>query len=471
MKVNKVIFISFQISHYGGIIENVEEKIKALQRLDIETDVWMFEQAKKTKASFETKVKKIKSKYYEANSTSPGCDNFGYYLGEGSGYYTNSFRGWVLPPENSFCHKEIGFLERFRKRIAEQPKGTVIIWSFLPTKRKEWQGIGDWTEIFNNPSVFQIYSCHDAYHHSRNGHFMYITKYMKFAIAVHAQAYTSMSNFDIPRKKMLRGVDLSDMGENDYDFDDRGVDYYSGHMFKTSKKIEEFLRTIRYLNANKDLEIVISGTGMEYSDMTSPDLSKVPAGYRMNRRNDPDWDGEDNKIRLWDETVKKGYAEYFGLISIEDVQNIQKNTKFFVDFSRITDYNKTSPIILNGSMIEAMKNGCVPIFVYNDLRDPKQLYDVDASEQIKGLYLQNKATPKQKAIQMKMFAKQMTQEKYQEIIENNREFLRNNFEINLLVANLIYEIESGEWKERYPVGKVTDEVIKNAEEIQNFFKQ
>lgn len=465
-KIKKVIFCSFEITHYGGIIENIEEKAQAFRDLGLETDFLMFQYSKTSQSQYNKKIEKIKNFHFASNI---GSENNGYYKCK-SGYYANTFQGWHLPPSNIFVKDEV---DKFLNRLSEEDKETtLLVWFFLPSQRKDWAGFSDWKRCFEN-GFNQVYSVHDGYHNLRMGHLEQVADNFMFAICSHESGDESLKDFSIKRAFIPRSMNLIGIEKNITTFKERPIDLLSNQMFKTSKKVEDFLFMMRHLYLLKeDTEMYLSGVGLGYSYHTTKD-KKTPVGYYLNSKNDPDWKGSKNEIKIWSVIFEQYKAKYLGLLTNEEVKEFQKLAKLAVDFSVIPHYGKRQVSVYNGIIQEAICNGAVPLLVRMNVShnsNNRKSDEFDLTKKIEGCEVLESWTPKERAEHIHRFLNETTQSDYLDICYKNQQNLRNDFDVHKNMKKFLHLIESGEYK-NLPKGEATETVLSNSKEFDVFFNK
>ena len=391
----KIFIADFVIAKYGGIVEHVSAKAKALKALGHEVDLVQFTAASTTQRTYDKKVAELKSGSFQTK-LKINSQNGGYEFDEATGYWKNNYYGFFLPPSNRIGVYEKGAVERWKK-MAEDVD--LIIWNFAPTKSSEWERkdgskFNFWWQFFDLPSTTaQMFVVHDAYFDVRASNISALKDKIWFLECAHVAAYGCCENIGIPRTLLLNPRYIDDdarmpvraMGA-------RKIDFFAAHIFKSMKHVDDLIRSIPHLNyGSKQYSVRIAGSGIEQAYMVAETKCKEP--YKVSQKRDPDINASYYGQRIWDVGEEYG-MEYVGQISGEAVRENLLNAKFAVDPSWAEHYANYCRTHINGFIIEAMLCGCYPVLRdYRGLiKGGKEIYD-PLFESINAVIIPWNATP------------------------------------------------------------------------------
>lgn len=461
----KILIADFEIAKYGGIIEHVTAKVKALKELGHEVDIVQITSSSTTQKRYESKLKKLESgEFFEGLSNN--SQNGGYEKDEATGYWKNNYYGFFLPPSNRVGAFESNALQRWNDIVKDVD---LIMWNFMPTKSSVWNksNFDFWWKFFDLPTdrTKQIFIAHDAYFDVRASNISALKDKILFIECAHLAAYRCCANIGIPRVLMLNPRYFGDNTELEYHTppEDRGVDFFAAHIFKPMKHVEDLIKAVKYLPSTSTT--VIAGSGIEQAYMVAE--GKCKPNYLVSPKTDPDAEDKDYGRKIWDVAEEHG-MQYLGQISTEDVNLFLRNSKFAVDPSWASHYAQYCRTHINGFIIEAMLNGCYPV-----LRDYAGLCkgseDVEdlLFENIRAVVIPHNSTPKQFAEALRN-ALSMPKDVYLEHTESNFNLVldmfnaKTNMEDVLDLVRLsreeIYEVlECGEDSEN--VKRITKELM------------
>ena len=411
----KILIADFEIAKYGGIVEHVAAKVKALKALGHEVDIVQLSPSQTTQKFYDKKIAEFKSGAFQ-NKIKINSQGGGYEYDEATGYWRNNYYGFFLPPSNRIGVFEPDALQRWHKLVEDVD---LIMWNFMPTKSSAWNREGVkfdfWWKFFDLPTdkVRQMFIVHDAYFDVRASNVTALKDKIMFLECAHIAAYQCCKNIGIPRTLLLNPRYLEDDEKMPVRMmNKRKTDFFAAHIFKSMKHVDDLIRAVPWLNQNsydEKYSVKIAGSGIEQAYMVAPTKCKEP--YKVSAKRDPDIHPSFYGQKSWDVGVK--YAmEYLGQISGEQVRENLLNAKFAVDPSWADHYANYCRTHINGFIIEAMLCGCYPV-----LRDYKglvkggeEIYD-PLFESIRAIIIPWDATPKQFAEALKE-ARRMSPAKY-----------------------------------------------------------
>ena len=411
----KILIADFEIAKYGGIVEHVAAKVKALKALGHEVDIVQLSPSQTTQKFYDKKIAEFKSGAFQ-NKIKINSQGGGYEYDEATGYWRNNYYGFFLPPSNRIGVFEPDALQRWHKLVEDVD---LIMWNFMPTKSSAWNRDGVkfdfWWKFFDLPTdkVRQMFIVHDAYFDVRASNVTALKDKIMFLECAHIAAYQCCKNIGIPRTLLLNPRYLEDDEKMPVRMmNKRKTDFFAAHIFKSMKHVDDLIRAVPWLNQNsydEKYSVKIAGSGIEQAYMVAPTKCKEP--YKVSAKRDPDIHPSFYGQKIWDVGVKYG-MEYLGQISGEQVRENLLNAKFAVDPSWADHYANYCRTHINGFIIEAMLCGCYPV-----LRDYKgvvkggeEIYD-PLFESIRAIIIPWDATPKQFAEALKE-ARRMSPAKY-----------------------------------------------------------
>lgn len=462
-----ILIADFEIAKYGGIIEHVTAKVRALKSMGHHVDIAQLSVASTTQKTYDNKLKEFESGRFQ-NKLKINSQNGGYEYDDATGYWKNNYYGFFLPPSNRIGVFEKNALERWENLVKDFD---LIIWNFMPTKSSAW-GKGDfsfWWKFYDLPTdkIKQMFIVHDAYFDVRASNITALKDKILFLECAHIAAYRCCEHIGIPRTLLLnpRYLDKKDKMSVKM-MNKRETDFFAAHIFKSMKHVDDLIRAVPHLKNNT---VKIAGSGIEQAYMVAPEKCKEV--YKVSRKRDPDIDDKYLGEKIWDVGEKFG-MEYLGQISGEEVRENLFNSKFAVDPSWAAHYANYCRTHINGFIIEAMLSGCYPV-----LRDYKglvkdngeEMYD-PLFENIRAIIIPWDATPKQFADALKKALK-MSPAKYLKDTKFNFELVHELFNAKTNMEEVIRLVKGGEKlvNKELEKGKDSDNVKKITYEIMEGF--
>lgn len=465
----RILIADFEIAKYGGIVEHVTAKVKALKALGHVVDIAQLSAAATTQKTYDNKVKKFEDGTF-SEGLKVNSQNGGYEYDEATGYWKNNYYGFFLPPSNRIGVFEKNALERWHNLVE---KFDLIMWNFMPTKSSAW-GKGDfsfWWKFYDLPTdkIKQIFIAHDAYFDVRASNVTALREKILFIECAHIAAYRCCEHLGIPRTLLLNPRYLEEGARMPIKMmQKREIDFFAAHIFKSMKHVDDLIRAVPHFNQKSEYSVQIAGSGIEQAYMVAPTKCKEP--YKVSRKRDPDIDSEYLGQKIWDVAEQYG-MEYLGQISSEEVNLKLRNAKFAIDPSWAAHYSQYCRTHINGFIIEAMLNGCYPVLrdyrglmkgVDEDLYDP-------LFENINAIIIPWNATPKEFAKALKK-AERMSPAKYLKDTRENFALVHELFNAKNNMKEVIRLVKGGKklvnkelekGKDSPTVKKITKEIMED----------
>lgn len=470
----KILIADFEIAKYGGIVEHVAAKVKALKALGHEVDIVQLSPSQTTQKFYDKKIAEFKSGAFQ-NKIKINSQGGGYEYDEATGYWRNNYYGFFLPPSNRIGVFEPDALQRWHKLVEDVD---LIMWNFMPTKSSAWNREGVkfdfWWKFFDLPTdkVRQMFIVHDAYFDVRASNVTALKDKIMFLECAHIAAYQCCKNIGIPRTLLLNPRYLEDDEKMPVRMmNKRETDFFAAHIFKSMKHVDDLIRAVPWLNQNsydEEYSVKIAGSGIEQAYMVAPTKCKEP--YKVSAKRDPDIHPSFYGQKIWDVGVKYG-MEYLGQISGEQVRENLLNAKFAVDPSWADHYANYCRTHINGFIIEAMLCGCYPV-----LRDYKglvkggeEIYD-PLFESIRAIIIPWDATPKQFAEALKE-ARRMSPAKYLRDTKYNFELVYELFNAKTNMKEVLRIVRGGDKlvRKELECGRDSENVKRISSEIMEDF--
>ena len=470
----KILIADFEIAKYGGIVEHVAAKVKALKALGHEVDIVQLSPSQTTQKFYDKKIAEFKSGAFQ-NKIKINSQGGGYEYDEATGYWRNNYYGFFLPPSNRIGVFEPDALQRWHKLVEDVD---LIMWNFMPTKSSAWNREGVkfdfWWKFFDLPTdkVCQMFIVHDAYFDVRASNVTALKDKIMFLECAHIAAYQCCKNIGIPRTLLLNPRYLEDDEKMPVRMmNKRKTDFFAAHIFKSMKHVDDLIRAVPWLNQNsydEEYSVKIAGSGIEQAYMVAPTKCKEP--YKVSAKRDPDIHPSFYGQKIWDVGVKYG-MEYLGQISGEQVRENLLNAKFAVDPSWADHYANYCRTHINGFIIEAMLCGCYPV-----LRDYKglvkggeEIYD-PLFESIRAIIIPWDATPKQFAEALKE-ARRMSPAKYLRDTKYNFELVYELFNAKTNMKEVLRIVRGGDKlvRKELECGRDSENVKRISSEIMEDF--
>lgn len=468
MKKLKIRICTFDIAKYGGIVQNVEGRVKAFKEMGHDVDIIFLTYIKTIPVkSYHKRIQEFEDGSFMAKQDAKSQYG-GYEKSEITGYWKNSYYGWFLPPyTNRIPVFADNALELWHEAVMD---ADLLFWSFMPTKNKEAQGFTDWPKFFDLPKrIKQVFAVHDGYYDVRTSWVRYLAKKISYLDCVHVSAYNCCENIAIPRhlnfasRSIPKKLPFKSMSK-------RPVDFFAAHVFKSMKKMEDILAMTPHLD--KDSNVLIAGSGIElyYMIMDAKTLAPKRPRYMVNKKSDPDALPEHIGQTLWERAVNFG-LEHQGFMSSSDVYFVQQNAKFSIDPSFSKHYAQYSHTHLNGFTIEAIVNGSYPV-----LRDTrglvKQSMEIDdvVYDCLRAIYIPWNATAKEFADALNK-AKNMSDDQYEEDVRHNFELAKMLFDPKKNMQDVIDIAFSKTRLKELAKGQNSQKVLDDSEKVMTeFFK-
>lgn len=470
----KILIADFEIAKYGGIVEHVAAKVKALKALGHEVDIVQLSPSQTTQKFYDKKIAEFKSGAFQSK-IKINSQGGGYEYDEATGYWRNNYYGFFLPPSNRIGVFEPDALQRWHKLVEDVD---LIMWNFMPTKSSAWNREGVkfdfWWKFFDLPTdkVRQMFIVHDAYFDVRASNVTALKDKIMFLECAHIAAYQCCKNIGIPRTLLLNPRYLEDDEKMPVRMmNKRETDFFAAHIFKSMKHVDDLIRAVPWLNQNscdEEYSVKIAGSGIEQAYMVSPTKCKEP--YKVSAKRDPDIHPSFYGQKIWDVGVKYG-MEYLGQISGEQVRENLLNAKFAVDPSWADHYANYCRTHINGFIIEAMLCGCYPV-----LRDYKglvkggeEIYD-PLFESIRAIIIPWDATPKQFAEALKE-ARRMSPAKYLRDTKYNFDLVHELFNAKTNMKEVLRIVKGGDKlvRKELECGRDSENVKRISSEIMEDF--
>ena len=462
----RILIADFEIAKYGGIVEHVTAKVKALKALGHVVDIAQLTAASTTQKTYENKIKKFEDGTFN-EGLKINSQNGGYEYDEATGYWKNNYYGFFLPPRNRIGVFEKNALERWHNLVENFD---LIMWNFMPTKSSAW-GKGDfsfWWKFYDLPTdkIKQIFIAHDAYFDVRASNVTALREKILFIECAHIAAYRCCEHLGIPRILLLNPRYLEDDAKMPIKMmQKRKLDFFAAHIFKSMKHVDDLIRAVPHLKNKFSVEI--AGSGIEQAYMVAPTKCKEP--YKVSRKRDPDIDEQYIGEKIWDVAETYG-MKYLGQISSEEVNDKLRNCKFAIDPSWAAHYSQYCRTHINGFIIEAMLNGCYPVLRdYRGLvKESEDVYD-PLFENINAIIIPWDATPKQFALALKK-AMNMTPAKYLKDTRENFALVHELFNAKNNMREVIRLVKGGKklvnkelekGKDSTTVKKITKEIMED----------
>ena len=470
----KVLIADFEIAKYGGIVEHVAAKVRALKALGHEVDIVQLSPSQTTQKFYDKKIAEFKSGAFQ-NKIKINSQGGGYEYDEVCGYWRNNYYGFFLPPSNRIGVFEPDALERWHHLVEDVD---LIMWNFMPTKSSAWNRDGMkfdfWWKFFDLPTdkVRQMFIVHDAYFDVRASNVTALKDEIMFLECAHIAAYQCCKNIGIPRTLLLNPRYLEDNEKMPIRMmNKRETDFFAAHIFKSMKHVDDLIRAVPWLNENsydEEYSVKIAGSGIEQAYMVAPTKCKEP--YKVSAKRDPDIHSSFYGQKIWDVGIKYG-MEYLGQISGEQVRENLLNAKFAVDPSWADHYANYCRTHINGFIIEAMLCGCYPVLRdYRGLvKGGEEIYD-PLFESIRAIIIPWDATPKQFAEALKE-ARRMSPAKYLRDTKYNFDLVHELFNAKTNMKEVLRIVKGGDKlvREELECGQDSENVKRISSEIMEDF--
>lgn len=465
MKKLKIRICTFDVAKYGGIVQNIEGRVKAFKEMGHDVDIIFLTYNKNASIEgFNRKIKELESGEFQAHQGMKSQSG-GYEKSPITGYWKNSYYGWLLPPNtNRIPVFADNALELWHEAIGD---ADLLFWSFMPTKTKEAKGFSDWPKFFDLPKrIKQVFAVHDGYYDIRSSWIQYLSDKISYLDCVHVSAYNCCANIAIPRylnfasRYIPKKLPFKPLSE-------RPVDFFAAHVFKSMKKMEDIFAAVPHLES--ETSIITAGSGIElYYMMADVEGGKQKPRYMASKKTDPDIKKEEIGMSLFDRAVKYG-LEHLGFMSSSDVYFTQQNAKFSIDPSFSTHYAKYSHTHLNGFTIEAIINGSYPV-----LRDTKGIIKSEIEiddiiyDELRAIYIPWNATPKEFAEALNK-AKNMSEKKFKRDVEHNFELAKLLFDPKQNMQSVLDIVFNKNELAKLEVGKNSKKVLSDSKKVMTEF--
>lgn len=210
---------------------------------------------------------------------------------------------------------------------------------------------GNWRKIYNIETP-QIAIAHDAHFREAYPHMIDIAPKLRAVSVTNPAGYVALEHY--PGLRCFIGAPHRIRNwEKQKAWKKRRKRFVSAHVWKAWKHMDIVLRALPHIHDEYDN--FIGGDGIEARYMRSVDKCKEK------------YEG------LWKQALRKGRMNYAGLISPKDLMHEYENSRLMVDMS----YSKKFAELgnhFNRSTIEAYNGGCVPLVVYENMKDDTGIF-------------------------------------------------------------------------------------------------
>lgn len=411
-----ILITFFARPNFGGIINHTESMAMGFKKLGHSVDSIKF------KNLGESTYPEIKDK----------TNDDGWEFSGGLDLWINQGTGWSAMQEINY-NKDI-----FSWKNKVKNYDLIIHQIPVPTCNKKYIGDSGWLELFNHDTR-QIVISHNGNAKKSYPHLISICDKISGIICVHESSYKSCEMFPV-RRTLIPNPHEIECISSIKDIKDRENSIVSIQTFKRCKRVDKFVRCIPHID--KSIKNIVCGSGIEFHYMNSK--AKVKKDYL-----------EKDGSRIWENALNSG-MKYMGVVTNTQRDEILSKSKLFLDFSFSKTHNEQG-CVFNRTMIEAMKNGCVPVM--SDLTIRGSVYFKENENYIK---IPFDADPKDQALILNNAM--LDEERLIRIQKNNIEIVKQ-FD-NEIISKRIIDFSFGD---DGVVGSPTKELLKKAEDKMNHF--
>ena len=387
----KIMIAMHTFNNFGGIIAHNEQLIAGLKELGHD----------------------VTFAYLKPTAQAPRPVNTtdlpeGYEFGAGTGLPVHQGKGWNSP---YYSFKNPACIARF---VEEANKHDILIWqSIFGFKNSETELFTDWKPMIEDVTAKQVVVIHDG---NLKKLYSWIYKFSdKFAglACVHPSAFKQAEFMPVPRNIILnpQNVDGRPVAPA---FSQLGNQILSLQTFKRWKRVDDLVRAIPYINADK---VIIAGDGIERNYMTSPDKCKEE--YFCTFEYDPDASPDMLNKKIWDNALATNKFEYIGFITEAKRDEILSKTKFLID----TSWSNTYGEHFNRVVVDAIRAGVVPIARNLGVSEREDGVGMLLKPNLNYLMIRHDTTPKQFGEAVNNFLN-ISEVEYNRIRENNFKLLK-----------------------------------------------
>lgn len=269
-----------------------------------------------------------------------------YYIGEGSGLPLHPKAGW------KGRHYSIGNDQSIAELVALGNTHDIIVWAAMFGLRNEHtEGNTRWLRLFSDIKKPHVCMIRDDHLPDRYPWVAELEQWVVGWACVQRSSFDSCAGLRKPRAIIYSGHDVR-MGSV-LPMELRTNELFMMHTFKSWKRADRLVAAVPHLNVGK---VVLAGSGIEYHYMTSE--TKCKPRYYCTKENDPHATPLMLGRTIWDNAAHYGML-YLGHRTATQRDELLKQCLYFVDLSM----RPHSTGQINRTVVEAIKQGCVPICV------------------------------------------------------------------------------------------------------------
>lgn len=408
----KIALLIHDLNNLGGIITYVERLAKGIKELGHECDI----------------LKLV----YNDKATESRTRNPQYQPGE-TDLLVHPIFGWSFPKKNRVPYKG----EAIKSAIEKLSSYDILIWETpspsMPINKEKRYNL-DWFNLFQN-SARQIITIHDGnlltlYPHLAGALYFFSDKSKISVTAPHPRGFNSAVHLGLPQTLVM--IPQYPAYET-ITFPSKKKGFATCQIFKAWKHVDEPVTAISYMKPVEESsckERIMSGIGLHYYYMTSPDKCK----YFHPKESREDLVGR----RIWDTALENG-MEYRGVLGFQERDQMLKDTLLFLDPSWVNDQLGNH---LNGAVPESIRLGCVPVGKPRTFRfdesDMESLYQPNRNY----LEIPQNASPAEYAEALESFSN-IGLGQWEEIVGNNYLLLHEWFDYRMVAQQLIDQATKG----------------------------
>lgn len=328
----KVCMLIFQLDNMGGITNYIENLGLEFQRQGVECDLYQIRGLR---------PKRTINKEVEGARQSKAFPYLTMIQSSGYRFDIDHILGYMNEEELQHYYDVVN---NYDKVIFTIPCVSVCNATF---------GNMEWVKLYDLKTKPYIIS-HDVHFYDRYPHLIYVKDKIEAVISVHRSTHNMfLKHSDMKTMESEIMYDSSRYTELFNDNYESRSGLLSAQNFKTWKHVDLFVRICSFIT---DCPRVLSGSGLVYSNMTSPDKTKPRFFWKETDNVPKEFIGR----RIWDTAIEAGMDHKMYIEDHEEMLRYFQKCKLFIDLSHNKEMEEFGEHV-NTTFFEACITGAVPV--------------------------------------------------------------------------------------------------------------
>lgn len=326
--MEKVLYIVPDGDDLGGIYTSTENLLCGFREVKVEPTFILLRATKDQQRTVRTEPR------------------LGSYVGEGTGYHLHPQYGWQGHYYSLGSAVDLDTLVR----KANTGGYSVVIWgAMFGLRNKITEGSTHWLRLFKDIKVPHVCMIRDDHLADRYPWVAALEPWIAGWACVQRSSFDSCAGLTRPRAIIYSGHDTTVIAPP---LSKRTPQLFMAHTFKSWKRADRLVAAVPHMK--RGASVVLGGQGIEYFYMASK--TKCKPRYYCTKTNDPDATRRMLGKPIWSNAIGTG-MQHLGNLTAPKRDKVMQGCMFFVDLS----WREHSTGQINRTIVEAIKNGCVPI--------------------------------------------------------------------------------------------------------------